>query len=282
MDLTLEVTLIAITAAVLHASWNAVAKSVVDKRRMFLLSNLVAGGIGLAAVPFLPLPDPESWPFLLSGGVIATLYTIVLFAAYRVGDLSLIYPTLRGFTPLLIALGAFLFAGESLTARQLAGVVVISLGILSLAYLGGWGRANWRLFAFCLMGAAMISAYTVLDGMGVRRSGNAFAYAAWLYILYAVLSVAAYPFLKRWRVEGSPLQLGKLVVVGFGIALTYGLVVYALSRGAMAPVSALRETSILIAAAIGTLLLGEPFGRNRMVAASVVTLGLLILKLPVS
>ena len=111
---------------------------------------------------------------------------------------------------------------------------------------------------------------------------SAFAYAAWLYILYAVLSVMAYPFLKRWRVEGSPLQLGKLVVVGFGIALTYGLVVYALSRGAMAPVSALRETSILIAAAIGTLLLGEPFGRNRMVAASVVTLGLLILKLPVS
>jgi drug/metabolite transporter (DMT)-like permease len=281
MDLTLEVTLIAIAAAVLHASWNAVAKSVVDKRRMFLLSNLVAGAIGLAAIPFLPAPEQASWPFLAAGSIMATLYTIVLFAAYRVGDLSLIYPTLRGFTPLMIALGAFLFAGEALTARQLAGVLIISLGILSLAFLGGWARADWKLFAFCVMGAAMISAYTVLDGMGVRRSGDPFAYAAWLYVLYAMLSVAAYPFLARWRVDGAPLQLGKLVVVGCGIALTYGLIVYALSHGAMAPVSALRETSILIAAAIGTLLMGEPFGRNRIIAASVVTLGLLVLKLPV-
>lgn len=281
MELSLTVTLIAATAAVLHACWNAVAKSVTDKRRLYLVSNLVVGALGLAALPFVDSPAPESWPYIAAGSVIATLFTIVLFAAYRVGDLSQIYPTIRGLTPIMIATGAALFAGEHLNPRQYIGIAVVSVGIFSLALWRGGGGMSVRMVAFCALGAAMISGYTVVDGLGVRQSGSVAGYVACLLIGYMVVAVLTYPLLKPWKMEGAPLQLWRGVIVGLGISVTYGLVVWALSMGAMAPVSALRETSIILAALIGTLVLGEPFGRSRVFAAAIVTLGLLILKLPV-
>ena len=280
MELSLTVTLIAATAAVLHACWNAVAKSVTDKRRLYLVSNLVVGTLGFAALPFVDLPAPESWPYIAAGSVIATLFTIILFAAYRVGDLSQIYPTIRGLTPIMIATGATLFAGEHLTPRQYLGIAVVSVGIFSLALWRGGGGMSLRMVAFCALGAAMISGYTVVDGLGVRQSGSVAGYVACLLIGYMVVAVLTYPLLKPWKMEGAPLQFGRGVIVGLGISVTYGLVVWALSMGAMAPVSALRETSIILAALIGTLVLGEPFGRSRVFAAAIVTLGLLILKLP--
>jgi drug/metabolite transporter (DMT)-like permease len=280
MELSLTVTLIAATAAVLHACWNAVAKSVSDKRRLYLVSNMVVGALGLAALPFVDSPAPGSWPYIAAGSVIATLFTIVLFAAYRVGDLSQIYPTIRGLTPIMIATGAALFAGEHLSPRQYLGIAVVSVGIFSLALWRGAGGMSVRMVAFCALGAAMISGYTVVDGLGVRQSGSVAGYVAWLLIGYMAVAVVTYPLLKPWKMEGAPLQLGRGVIVGLGISVTYGLVVWALSMGAMAPVSALRETSIILAALIGTLVLGEPFGRSRVLAAAIVTLGLLILKLP--
>ncbi len=282
MELSLHVTLLALAAAVLHACWNAVAKSVVDKRRMYIVSNLVAGAVGLALLPFVDSPAPESWPYIVAGALVATIYTIVLFAAYRIGDLSQIYPTIRGMTPLMIALGATAFAGEHLAARQYIGIAIVSIGIFSLAFWRAADRLSLGMIAFCALGAVMVSSYTVIDGLGVRRSGSPFGYMAWLLIGYMVVALAAYPLLGRWRMTDSPRQLGRLVLVGLGISLTYGLIVHALNLGAMAPVSALRETSIIVAALIGTLLLGEPFGRARVVAAALVTAGLLVLKLPIA
>lgn len=283
MVLQASVVGIVMVAAVVHATWNALAKAAHDKLHMYVVSNVVAGAIGGVALLFLPAPDRSAWPILAVSGPLQVLYTALLFGAYRVGDLSQVYPIIRGLSPMFVALGALVFAGEALSHQQYAGIVIVCVGMASLAFghrRPGMAR-DWRPLAYCVLCAAMIATYTVMDGIGVRRSGSPFAYACWLFIFYGVGAVCCYPFLSRWRV---PVQVarrtGRAVLVGVGVTVAYGLVIYALSLGAMAPISALRETSVFMAAVIGTVFLGEPFGRQRIVAAAIVTVGLLILNIP--
>lgn len=270
-------------AAFIHASWNAFAKLATDKQHLYLVSNLTTGAIAAALVPFLPLPARESWPFILVSGPIQAVYTVLLFAAYRVGDLGHIYPILRGLSPLLVALGATVFADEHLSAQQYAGVGIVSLGIASLAF-GAYrpgGRADWRPLLYCFLGALMVATYTVIDGLGVRRSESPIAYAAWLWISYAVGALLCYPLLGRWRMgPAKGRATGRAVAIGIGMLASYGAIIYALNLGMMAYVSALRETSVIIAAIIGSIFLGEPFGKMRIGAAALVAIGLFVLNGP--
>ncbi|MHB1218575.1 MAG: DMT family transporter [Alphaproteobacteria bacterium] len=283
MVLQASVVGIVMVAAIVHATWNALAKAAHDKLHMYVVSNAVAGAIGGVALLFLPPPDSSAWLILAVSGPLQVLYTALLFGAYRVGDLSQVYPIIRGLSPMFVALGALVFAGEALSHQQYAGIVIVCAGMASLAF----GRRrpgkarDWRPLAYCVLCAAMIATYTVMDGIGVRRSGSPFAYACWLFVFYGVGAVCCYPFLSRWRVPVHVARrTGRALLVGVGVATAYGLVIYALSLGAMAPISALRETSVFMAAVIGTAFLGEPFGRQRIVAAAIVTIGLLILNIP--
>lgn len=283
MVLQASVVGIVLVAAVVHATWNALAKAAHDKLHMYLVSNVVPAAVAAVALPFLPMPARESWIILAISGPLQVIYTAFLFSAYRVGDLSQVYPIIRGLSPMFVALGALVFAGEALSHQQYAGIAVVCVGMVTLAF-GSWRkgtRLDWRPLAWCVMCATMIATYTVMDGIGVRRSGSPFAYACWLFVSYGVGACCCYPFLSRWRV---PIQVarrtGRAILVGFGVVTAYGLVVYALSLGAMAPISALREISVFMAAVIGTVFLGEPFGRQRIVAAAIVSIGLIILNVP--
>lgn len=283
MILQASVVGIVLFAAVVHASWNALAKAAHDKLHMYLVSNVTAGVIGGVALLFLPPPDASAWPILAISGPLQVLYTALLFGAYRVGDLSQVYPVIRGLSPMFVAFGALVFAGEQLSLQQYAGVAIVCAGMASLAF--GHRRAgmrfDWRPLAYCVTCAAMIATYTVMDGVGVRRSGSPAAYACWLFIFYGAGAVCCYPFLSRWRVPAHiARRTGRAILVGVGVATAYGLVIYALSLGAMAPISALRETSIFMAAVIGAVFLGEPFGRRRIIAAAIVTTGLIVLNVP--
>ncbi|MGE0272839.1 MAG: DMT family transporter [Alphaproteobacteria bacterium] len=283
MVLQASVVGIVLVAAVVHATWNALAKAAHDKLHMYLVSNVVPGLIGGVALLFLPPPDRSAWLILAISGPMQVVYTALLFGAYRIGDLSQVYPIIRGLSPMFVALGALVFAGEALSHQQYVGIAIVCVGMASLAF--GHRRADrrfdWRPLAYCVMCAAMIATYTVMDGIGVRRSGSPFAYACWLFVAYGVGACVCYPFLSRWRV---PVQVarrtGRAILVGVGMVTAYGLVIYALSLGAMAPISALRETSVFMAAVIGAVFLGEPFGRRRIVAAAIVTIGLIVLNIP--
>ena len=274
---------IVMAAAVIHATWNALAKAARDKLHMYLVSNVAAGVVGAVALLFLPPPDRSAWLILAISGPMQVLYTALLFGAYRVGDLSQVYPIIRGLSPMFVALGALVFAGERLSHQQYAGVAIVFAGMASLAFghRRPGKRFDWRPLAYCVLCAAMIATYTVMDGIGVRRSGSPFAYACWLYVFYGAGAACCYPFLSRWRVPvGVARHTGRAILVGAGVVTAYGLVIYALSLGAMAPISALRETSVFMAAVIGAVFLGEPFGRQRIVAAAIVTVGLILLNVP--
>lgn len=275
------VIVLVLTAAVMHAVWNAVVK--VDGDRLMAMT-VVIGTTGLFAPLLLllgPSPAPESWVYIAVSALLNNIYFLFLIEAYRVGDLSHAYPLARGSAPLMVAAGAAVFAGESLGAGELTGIALVSGGIISLVWRGGDGlQAGWRPIVYPLLTGLMIAAYTVVDGIGVRLSGSPAGYIGWLFIL-SPLPIAVIATVRRrhgvigfLRSRWKPTALAGCLNLG-----SYGLAIWALSLGAMAHVSALRETSVVIAALIGTQVLGESFGRKRIISSIVVVIGIVIINL---
>jgi drug/metabolite transporter (DMT)-like permease len=279
--LSADVMLVVLLGALLHASWNTVVKSAKDK---FLDTVLIAtSGALLAAVvvPFLALPLPASWPFAIASSLIHVGYFWLVAAAYRAGDMSFAYPLMRGTAPLLVALLSGPLLGEHLGIAAWAGVALISGGIivLTLVYRHP-GRPILAPAAFALGNALVIALYTFVDGMGARRSGDAFAYTAWILLLTAVPLLA---LSMRRRSGDLLLHLRTRWKLGlFGGACTfasYALGLWAMTQAPIAPVAALRETSILFGMALAALVLKERFGLVRSLAAVAIAGGVMTLRL---
>ncbi len=280
--MTLAVTLLVLSAAVMHATWNALVKAGSDKVVMQCLVIFVSGLPALAALPFVPLPEPAAWPFLVLSTLIHGIYYVTLTNSYRLGGLSQVYPVARGAAPLMIALGAWAFAGEAMRPLEWLGVAIASAGIMSLAAPGRIARENGELKAigFALATAVTIALYTLADGMGVRSVGEPMSYILWLLALESIPVLLVAMWLRRGRVAASFRPHLKPAIFGGLIAgLGYGIVIWAMASAPMAHVSALRETSVILAAAIGALFLGEPFGRRRILAAALVAGGNALLHL---
>jgi drug/metabolite transporter (DMT)-like permease len=278
-------------AALMHASWNAILKSDQSDRLATFGVIMTTGTVmGLVAVPFLPWIEPAAWKYLASSVLIHVLYYTFLLKAYSYGDLSHTYPIARGLGPLLVALVSGRFIGEHLRGQDIAGVLLLSFGLITLAMplrnvVPRPGSRHGLATLFAVLTGFTIAAYIIADGLGVRSAGPTFqhrlSYIAWLCVVEGpwllVLAIALRPrtvwtHLRRtwWRgVIG-----GVIANVGYGIAI------YALVLGPMAHIAALRETSVLFGALIGTLLLGEPFGRRRVAAAFVIVVGLVLMNGP--
>ena len=280
-----------LAAALMHASWNAILKSDQSDRLATFGVIMTTGTLmGLCAVPFLPLIEPAAWKYLASSVLIHVLYYTFLLKAYSYGDLSHTYPIARGLGPLLVALVSGRFIGEHLRPQDILGVLLLSFGLIALAMplrnvVPRPGSRHGLATLFAVLTGFTIAAYIIADGLGVRSAGPTFqhrlSYIAWLCVVEGpwllVLAIVLRPgtvwtHLRRtwWRgVIG-----GVIANVGYGIAI------YALVLGPMAHIAALRETSVLFGALIGTLLLGEPFGRRRVAAAFVIVSGLVLMNGP--
>ncbi len=268
-------------AALLHAVWNALVKAGRDRLVVLAIANGTGVLVSLLIVPFVALPLPASWPFLLASIALHTGYYFFLIRAYRVGDLSHVYPLARGLSPMLVAAFAAIFANEIPSPWGLVGVVLACAGITSLAFDGGapW-RGDRRPIAYAAGTAVFIASYTLADGMGVRRAGDALAYIVWLMILDGIPIICFTAFIRRRQLLAAikaNWRPGSLSgVLQFG---AYGLVIWAMSLGSMAAVSALRETSVIFATFIGAVVLKERVGTLRISAAILVALGIVLMRL---
>ena len=271
-----EIAALVLLAALLHAVWNALVKAGSDRLLVLAAVNAIGMVAAIPVLPFVALPHSASWLYLLLSCILHYGYYFFLLQAYRVGDLSHVYPLARGTAPLLVALGAMLFAHEILPWAAMIGVVLACLGITSLAFEGGppW-QGDRRALLFALGTSLFIAGYTVVDGIGVRLSNSPLGYISWLFFLdgwilagYAVYKRGHQQLLRFWHAQW-------VVCIGGGIASTvaYGLVIYAMSSGAMAAVSALRETSVIMAVLIGAVKLREHVGWRRLSAAGMVVVG---------
>jgi len=268
-------------AAVLHAVWNALAHAIDDQLVGFALIGVAvtvgAAGIVLAS----PAPAKACWLFLGVSAVLHVAYNLLLMRCYRLGEFGQVYPLARGTSPLLVALGAAIFVGEQLSLVRLMGVVIISVGLGTLVFAGGVPtRAARPAIAAAVLTGAAIAAYTTVDGLGVRSAGTVAGYAGWLFLLQGpVLPLAALAARRRllWRQVRPHLLAG---LAGGGLSLAaYALVLWAQTRGALAPIAALRESSVIVGAVIGAVLFGERFGRWRVAATILVAGGVVLITL---
>jgi len=278
--MSVSVTLAVLLAAITHASWNAIAHGIKDQLLAFGL--LGAGGI-VVAIPLVllaPLPRGGCWPYLLASVAIHVGYNLLLMRAYRYGEFSQVYPLARGTSPLVVTVLAAVFVREHPSPAQLAGVLVVSAGLWALVFAGRHpGRIAPSPALLAAVGTGLtIAAYTTVDGVGVRASGNSVAYIGWLMLLES-LGVPFFALLRRRDILAE--QPRRIIVAGLlGGALSvlaYGLVLWAQTRGALAPIAALRETSVIFGAIIGAVAFREPFGRSRIAATIVVVAGIVLL-----
>lgn len=260
-------------AAVLHASWNALVKVVPDRALVLAAVSLAHCALGLALVLVAPLPDRASWICIFLSTVIHFGYYVCLFQSYKLGDLSQVYPISRGMAPALVSLGALVMLGENLGLWGWLGLAGVSLGIGLLAFQRGPIHAPRGAIPVAALNGVLIAAYSVIDGIGVRLSDSPFGYMGWLFLLE--LPVSVFILTRRYRGGIAFHPRTFLLGLGGGVAATgaYGMAIYAKSIAPLGAVSAIRESSVIIAALIGLFLLGERPWLPRILSATIVAFG---------
>ena len=288
MTLTWPVVLAVLFGALLHASWNALIKSGQDKAVDTALLHALGALVALPVMLWVGPPPPAAWPYIAASLVIHIGYYIALVGAYQHGELGLTYPIMRGFAPLLVALASAGLIGETPSPAAWLGIVGIAtgVGLVGLAH-PGQALHHRKALAFAFANAAIIALYTVVDGRGVRASviddHGTLRYVLTLFVLDGITyplmvwlrrnpvqraEIAAYAR-RRWPVAA----LGGSASIG-----SYAIALWAMTRAPIASVAALRETSVLFAALLGTLLLKERFGLQRAIGTGVIVAGVMALR----
>ncbi len=278
--MSLAVFALVLAAAFLHAGWNALVKTGTDQQTGMALVVGWNAVIGLAVAAFYPLPGAEVWPWIVASGLVRTVYSLALGAAYGHGDLSRVYPIARGAAPLIV-LGAGLgFGLDRLTPVQVAGLVVLGVGILTMArgvFLAGESR---RLLPLALLSASATASYTLTDGLGARIMGNGIAFTGWALAATALFYLPAVVALRGGgvlRADGAAWRAGALAGVISYVA--YSIAVWAMTQAPIALVAGLRETSILFAVLIGWRLFGERMDRGKALAAVLIVAGAVLTRI---
>lgn len=265
-------------SALMHAGWNFLVKRGDDGQLDTALFALGCSLIAAVLLPFAPLPDASAYPWLMVSLVVHVAYFLTLAAAYQHADLSLAYPVMRGIAPVMVSIFASL-SGEMLNARQIWGISLITLGILMPAWVGQPWRHKKGLF-YAMLNAAIIALYTVLDGVGVRLSGNAISYTLWLFLFnsWGILSILVWR--RSWVEVLTRVRTGwRTAFIGAGLSMgSYGIVLWAMTQSPIPAVAALREVSVIFAAFLGAWLLKESMGKWRILGASLVGLGAAVIR----
>ena len=288
--LSVSVTLAVLAAAVTHAVWNAIAHGIKDQTLAFALIGVGGIVVGIPLVIVAAMPRADCWPYLLASVAIHVFYNLLLMQCYRLGEFGQVYPLARGTSPLVVTILAAVFIHEHLALPQIAGILVVSGGLATLVLAGRRARPGGSggvvppgeqsrgAFAAAVGTGLTIAAYTTVDGVGVRLSGSPVGYIGWLMVLES-LGVPMFALARRRDVllkQSPPILLAGLGAGALSV-LAYGLVLWAQTRGALAPIAALRETSVIFGAIIATLVFREPFGRTRIAAAVLVAAGIVLL-----
>jgi phosphonate utilization associated putative membrane protein len=280
MTLTWPVVAAVLLGALLHAGWNALVKSSTDKALDTAVIHLLGSVVALPIALVIGWPPAQAWPFILASVVIHIGYYIALTEAYRHGELGLTYPLMRGTAPLLVAVSAAATVGETLSPLSWGGVLAVSCGVLALGF-SRHALESPRAVAFALANAVVIAAYTVVDALGARISGNALQYVVALFVLdgwpFALLvfarrgGAAVWPYARaRWPVA----TLGAIASLA-----SYGIALWAMTRAPVATIAALRETSVLFAVLLGSWLLKESFTLRRAAGVAAIVAGVMALRL---
>ena len=273
----LTATVLALTAAVLHATWNLLVKQSADRFIALWAQFAVGSLIGLAVVPMFGGYGAVAWQWALVSGLTHLPYTLLLAHCYRIGDFSLTYPIARGGGAVMAAVGGVLILGDHLPFGASLGIAIVGLGLIMLA------RPNHQreAVAWAFLLAIIIATYTIIDSKGSRASTGS-VYGAAIFVptgfvvsVYGMATGRGRDFVAAWRV--SRVASAKLFFAGCASVLTYMLVLIAVRHAPVGYVTGLRESSVVLAALIGWKMLGEGGALRRLWPALVVLSGLIVL-----
>jgi drug/metabolite transporter (DMT)-like permease len=274
----MPVVAVVIFAAALHASWNALVKPADDRLGVMAAIGGASVAICLPIAVLATAPHSAAWPELAGSALVHGVYELLLIASYREGDFNQVYPVARGTAPPTVAIAATVIVGETLGPAQAAGVLAVTCGLFALA--AGGRQGSRRALGFALLTGLTIAAYTVLDGIGVRKSGSPVGYTAWLFTANGVMMPLVLVLTRARRARSARIPsavAGRGVLAGVLSVVAYGLVLWAQTRGALAVVAALRETSVVFAAFIGAVAFHERLPVRRFLASGVIAAGAVLL-----
>lgn len=269
-------------AAALHAGWNAVLKVRLEPFLAMALITAAAGVIGLPFLLVLGPPRLEAWPWLIGSIVLHLGYYCGLTEAYRRADMGQVYPIARGTAPLLTALASLALLHEPIGPVATGGIALLGLGIIFISLRGGRGltRLDPVALGFALFTALTIAGYTLVDGIGARTAGDPHAYSATLFVLdglamvlFALWRRGSAALVQSWKFAGPGLAGGAMSLGAYWIAI------WAMTMAPIGLVAALRETSVLFAVLIATLVLKEPLTRARLLAACLIVTGVIVIRM---
>ena len=278
--MSIGVLLAVLGAAFLHALWNALIKLGTSKVGGMVVLSIAEVPIGLAVVVFRPLPGAQVWPWIIAAGCTHFAYKFFLTYAYDRGDLSRVYPIARGAAPLIVALISAAFLADRVSGAEYAGVAVLGGGIALMAHGVFTNGESRRLLPFALGSAAATAAYTMIDGLGARVSGDAIGYVGWIFVVDGLLFSSGMLLLRGAAV--LPAHPRAWAMGGLASMASYGayaISVWAMTLAPIAVVAALRETSILFAVLIGWLAFGERMTREKALAAGLIVAGVMLTRL---
>jgi drug/metabolite transporter (DMT)-like permease len=277
--MSFAVSMAVLLAALLHASWNAMIKGGGDV--LHDTAGIIVGAM-LIGVPFLfvvPVPPAAAWPYIIASVTVHLAYYWLMISAYRAGDLSLVYPLMRGVAPLITAVAGIAVLGELPSPVAWVGMLMISAGVFLLGYRALGHALSRAAVGFALANAAVIALYTLIDGRGARVSGNAWSYIVWLFVLDGIpfslwmLARRKATFIAHLRDRSDR------ALIGGGLsAAAYAISVWAMTQAPVALVASLRETSVFFATLIGVRLLHERLTPRRWSGILAVIAGVVALK----
>lgn len=279
--MSLSIVLAVLFSALLHATWNSLAHAVSDRLVGFALigvADMVGGGLMVAGAG---LPPAAAWPFIGASAALHVMYSLLLLASYELGEFSQMYPLARGTSPWVVALVSVVVLGRELPITELVGVLAVSAGLIALVFIGGRpGRKDLPAVTAAVLTGLAIASYTVVDGLGVMQA-PLFAYTGWMFLLQGP-PIAVIAALRRGRRLPAAVRASAVpgLTGGTTSIVAYTIVLWAQTSGALAPIAALRETSIVFGALIGAVFLGERLGVRRAIAAGVVLAGVALISLP--
>jgi drug/metabolite transporter (DMT)-like permease len=280
--LTLTVFLMVLAAAVMHAGWNVLVKLRLDRFSAVVLLQSVLGLMGLAMIFIYGLPEPSAWRYAAVACVVHTFYLIFLAKAYEAGDFGIAYPIARGSAPFFTLIGSLLFTGDVIHPLAAAGILVLIAGLMCLAFLGARGdiTQHRKALFYALATAAMISCYTLLDGLGARAAGNATQYAGLAFFLYGLAIFVTGLALRGPRLVGQLLPYWKTGMVGGIVSgIAYWMVIWCMAQAPIAMVAALRETSVLFGLVMSSYVLKEKLTATRILGCLLIVAGAVVLRL---
>jgi len=269
------VTALILFSAILHASWNAFVKNDGDRTTAMAWIMGLGGLASLAALPFTSFPSAKVWPYLIATTILQNVYFAFVILSYRHGDLSQAYPIARGTAALLAAIASSALGLDVLVPREWMGIALSSVGIASLAFAAsGSGTLLHRSLGYPLLSGAFTAAYSIVDGSGARAATSPLEYVLWM-------NTCAAPFLPAYVIATRRGEIARAGFSGIGpkiaaavvAMVSYGIAVWAFSQGSMGRMAVLRETSVLFAAILGSVVLKEPFGARRIFSACLILAG---------